>query len=293
VPGSPTSGNELGAALAIGDFAGDGIDDLAVGVPGNNGKSGAVLILTGQADASLTGTGSVLVSQNTTGITGTAETGDRFGSALGAGTISTDNHDDLVVGVPGENGSGAVAVLHGSPTGFDATTAESWTQNTTGIAGTAEAGDGFGTSIAVGQLDADTPADVAVGVPGDRAGTSQHTGGVHIFYGQDNGLSAAADLLLTQNSPGTQGTSEASDRFGESVAILNIHTTTLGDLLVGAPHETIGSRQRAGAMHYIQSSATGLTTNDQLWTTDTTEVKGTITQDGHLATSINTMPSPR
>ena len=57
--------------------------------------------------------------------------------------------NDLAVGAPGEGigaagGAGAVHVIYGTATGLTSTGSQQWTQNSAGIADTAEAGDGFG-----------------------------------------------------------------------------------------------------------------------------------------------------
>lgn len=290
VPGSPEAGDDLGVGLAIGDFAGNGVDDLAIGVSGENSRSGAVLVVPGLSGGSLTGTGSVLLSQNTSGVTGSAEAGDRFGVALSAGDVGTDGRADLVVGVPGENGSGAIVVLFGSATGVGAAGNEFWTQNTSGVTGTGENGDGFGTSVAVGQLDGGTPADVAVGVPRNRVGSTAQAGSVQVFYGQVGGLSAGSEELWSQDTPGVQGTSETADRFGASVGVVNVRASSIGDLLAGVPEETLNGVPRAGAFQYFQSFEFGVTDNDQFWSAGTAEVKGALEPDGLLGTSVTTHP---
>ncbi len=92
----------FGSALAVGDFNGDGIADLAVGVSGQtvSGKSGAgaVYILFG-SKTGLKITGQQLWTQDSANILGVAEAGDHFGSALAAGDFNGDHRIDLAIGV--------------------------------------------------------------------------------------------------------------------------------------------------------------------------------------------------
>jgi hypothetical protein len=75
----------FGTAVTLGDFNGDGFDDLAVGVPGEDGSAvddaGAINIIYGSA-AGLTATANQLFSQDTAGIVGVTDPFERFGFAL-------------------------------------------------------------------------------------------------------------------------------------------------------------------------------------------------------------------
>src|SRR4029450_12511583 len=108
------------------DFDGDGFADLAVGAPietvGSLSGAGAVNVLYGSA-AGLTGTGSDVFTQNTSGVINSAETQDQFGGALAAGDFNHDGFADLAVSVAGEDvggivDAGAVNVLYGSARGL-------------------------------------------------------------------------------------------------------------------------------------------------------------------------------
>jgi hypothetical protein len=80
----------FGSAVSAGDFNNNGTADLAVGVRGESigtvADAGAVNVLYGSAGG-LTGTGSQLFSQDTPGVAGTTEAGDRFGAALAGATF--------------------------------------------------------------------------------------------------------------------------------------------------------------------------------------------------------------
>jgi hypothetical protein len=134
--GAPNANEQLGFALAAGDFNGDGVDDLAVGIPGATCagyiNSGSVMVLPGRDDLDgLDAAGVSYWSQTQAGVADACEAGDRFGSALVAGNfdatlIGDPFTDDLAIGVPGEeiDGvvlAGAVNVLFGSSAGISAT----------------------------------------------------------------------------------------------------------------------------------------------------------------------------
>jgi hypothetical protein len=99
----PTGGPAVAQVTVPGpDFNNDGFGDLAVGVPGEDLGSatdaGAVSVLYGSAGG-LASNGQVL-TQDTAGVPGVSEDGDRFGTALVAGEFNGDAFGDLAVGAP-------------------------------------------------------------------------------------------------------------------------------------------------------------------------------------------------
>src|SRR5688572_18794022 len=89
--------------LASGDFNGDLLDDLAVGVPFENvggiDGAGAVNVLYGSPTGlQATGTGGPddqFWNQDSTGVIGAAEAFDSFGNSLASGDFNGDLRDDL------------------------------------------------------------------------------------------------------------------------------------------------------------------------------------------------------
>ena len=115
-----------GSGVARGDFNGDGIGDLAVGVPDENVNgaidAGAVNVIYGSSDG-LTATGNQFFTQDSPGMPGVTENFDRFGLTLASGEFNGDSYSDLAIGVPHEDigsslGEGLVQILHGSDTGL-------------------------------------------------------------------------------------------------------------------------------------------------------------------------------
>lgn len=110
-----------------------------------------------------------------------------------------DGYRDLVVGAPGAaNGTvdaaGAVVVLYGSATGVSASRRTVVTQATSGIPGTAEEWDQFGTAVASADLDRDGYADLLIGTPDESAGTMDGVGSLTVVWGGSAGLRGGASI---------------------------------------------------------------------------------------------------
>ena len=144
---NPENSDRFGSALDAGLFNDDDVMDLAVGAPGETvgGRpdAGAVSVFYGSAGG--------LPTTSQTLLQGNPELGDRFGTALVAGFFNADQ-GDLAVGAPGEDvgaatDAGAVNVQYGSSTGLPGPGGQLFTQNSPGVGGTAESGDGFGSAL--------------------------------------------------------------------------------------------------------------------------------------------------
>ncbi len=234
VGGAAETGDQFGRVLAVGDFDGNGEDDLAVGVPfedltdNTNADAGAVQIFfSGSGTQIVTTTGSLFISQaNLAGVG--VEAGDRMGWALAVGDFDSDGRDDLAIGVPGEDvgsivDAGLVTVLYGSSSGPSLTRIQNWTQDSSGILDVAEPGDQFGYALSAWNYGKTSHADLAIGAPFEdivsaSSGTLQlDAGAVNVIYGSSTGLTSTGNQFWHQDSPNINGVSQPGDRFGNSL----------------------------------------------------------------------------
>ncbi|WP_030862954.1 FG-GAP-like repeat-containing protein [Streptomyces sp. NRRL S-37] len=175
--GLTTSGAQklpAGVISDIGDVNGDNYGDIVIGnswdpgteTPGT-AKGGSVDVVYG---TSYGPDGIERVNQNSAGVPGSNETGDNFGYEVSLGDINGDGHDDLVIGAPGEDlgefeDAGMVTVLYGGDAGLLETGSQSLHQDTPGVPGGNETGDGFGGEVLLSDVTGDGKADLTVGLP--------------------------------------------------------------------------------------------------------------------------------
>ena len=243
--------DELGNALATGDFDGDGIDDLAIGVRGEDIGSGAgaavdaggVQLLRGAVRSGSAGlVADAFWSQDTGAVQGTAETNDRFGHALAAGDFDDDGYDELAIGAAYEDLStspgvtviqaGAVYVLRGSADGLSDDDNQLWHR---GLAGdTPEVEDFFGWALAAGDLDGDGIADLAIGSPEVPTDDGDGLGIVLVLQGSADGLTATDHTWLDGRGDPSYPTEWRQD-YGWALAIGELGSGTGLELVIGAP----------------------------------------------------------
>jgi hypothetical protein len=185
------------------------------------------------------------------------------------GDIDGDGYGDLVLGdpsdpqadVPGGHKGGQISVWYGGPDGPDPAQQPTVIhQDTAGVPGSGETDDIFGASVAVGDVNGDKYADVAVGTPGEDLGSVPDAGSVTILFGSADGLTGTGAKSYNQDTAGVPGSSEYMDFFGHTVRLVDFDKTGKADLVAGAAYEN-----GTGAITTLRGTATGPTTSGSLF----------------------------
>ncbi len=244
IAGGPEPGDLFGFSVAVGNFNGDDFDDLAIGVPGEDVDggvdTGAIHVLYGSGTG-LSGSGSQLWHQGSTGVPGVSGDDDDFGWSLAAGDFDRLGFlpplfDDLAIGIPGdaENPGGSVLVLYGSVAGLTTDGVQSLTA--TNLAPPTQPGvdHRLGARLVAGKLDDGSTTDLVITAEGGPGFPISFDGSVCIVYGtggqgigpQSSCFSGGDDEL-----PGADGAD-----FGAGLAIGKIDGPSAPpSLLIGSP----------------------------------------------------------
>ncbi|MDN3292578.1 S1 family peptidase [Streptomyces ficellus] len=96
--------------------------------------------------------------------------------------------------------------------------------------------------------------DIAVGDPQATVGGDAKAGLVRIIYGGGKGTAE-----INQDLDAVPGGSEASDYFGETLAVFDHNLDGCTDLVVGVPAEDLGTATDAGMVQVLYGAPAGLT----------------------------------
>lgn len=256
--GTGAAGDGLGAAVATGDFNGDGFKDAVMGAPGRSSGAGAVYLLNGALEGMQNIETSQAWSLGSDGIPEETAENDNFGLAVAAGDFNKDGNDDLAVGIPqrdvgGKADAGAVLVIYGTPVGLSAVNSRFITRASLGQQPGVQ--DVFGTALATGDFNHDGFADLAIGAPGETVSGHAGAGGVHVLWGSATGVAVTGAEWLHQDSGALADEADNGDAFGQSLAAGDFNGDKNSDLAVGVPREDVAGKTDAGAVQIIYGNA--------------------------------------
>lgn len=241
-----TRGEQLGISVAVGDFNGDRIGDIAVGIWHADGPAefvpdnGHVRIFTGSPNLPK----AIDTRFAPFTLVGSAPF-DNLGWKVAAGDLNGDGIDDLAVGALNADRSsastdadaGAAYLVFGSRplTGFRDVSKRQGPGPDVTLIGPA-GGRLFGSSLAVGDFNNDGVGDLAVGAPTSRAGEiSTLPGAAHLFFGPFRSLELrdAAGIMGRGPDVSILG-GDPGDAFAIALASGDFNSDGSDDLAAGA-----------------------------------------------------------
>lgn len=263
------AGGSAQAAASSGDFDGDGRDDLAVGVQGENVGgytiAGAVHVIYGGPSG--LSNRDAIITRETPGIAGAAGD-DGFGSTLAVGRCDDDRFDDLAVGAPFDDvpeagggeimNAGSIQVIYGGPSGLTGQGDQLLFHGQGGFAGAAEPFSGLAWSLASGDLVGTGHDDLAASTAYGTVDGADNAGYVQVLRGSPAGVSTDGERTFSQASRGIDEKPEAADSFGWTLATGDIGRSGRQDLAIGVRRESVGLVEGAGAVHVLFGSDRGV-----------------------------------
>lgn len=275
-----------GYSIAVGNFDGDGIDDMVLS---QLGFSERFRVMHGKSYAI---GGPYPFARFTSETVATMS----YRNVIAAGDFNGDDIDEVAVGDPfsdsNPEGGGTVYI-------YRRTAPDVWALQTTirqglsGFNGVDISGDRFGSALASGDFDGDGFDDLAIGIPRkDQSGSPIvfGAGAVQVVYGSASGLSGARDQVFTSANDGLGYTSHGSDEYGAALAAGDIDNDGDDDLAIGVPrHACPNVNQRAGGVAVLKgSTSVGLSTlGAQSFLPGQSGVQGDCASEGRFGDALS------
>lgn len=273
----------FGAGIASGDFDDDGVDDLVI-LESTNSR---MRVMRGQP-WTVGDTGFLIkffsVSVDTPGHNG----------IVAAGDFNGDGTDEVALGYPavglgGATEVGRVSILQRSANGIWSTQA-TIRIGTDGYAGGSPLqNDRLGYSLASGDFNDDGYDDLAMGAATRTVSAQSGAGSVLIAYGSANGLTPIGSQLWNRSSSDVGASIEASDRFGNTLAVGDFTDDGPDDLVIAATDARCPNGQRGGSVIILRGSTGGLTATDsRAYFPGVNGTPGTCADDNNFGRSLAT-----
>ena len=269
-----------GDPVATGDFNGDGVADVLIGVPSarpNGGFSGEVYVVFGKTS----GFGATFDLAGVNGTNGFRLDGvaaiDSTGSALAsAGDVNHDGYDDLIIGAPNAQSAagrtGASYVVYGKASGFAATMSLGSLDGTNGfkINGLSNTEYSGSSVSSAGDINGDGIDDFVIGAPGADVGGAFNTGRAYVVFGTASGFPANFVLATLNGTNGFSVSGITSFHIAETVSAGDINGDGFEDLILGSRSGGGPNTNYRGETQVIFGKAGGFAANVDISTLDGT-----------------------
>ena len=257
------SGDEMGISLAVGNFNGDGIDDLLLGATGADAaanakaSAGEAYVIFG----SLTLGGTFDLAANTPALTVLGSEAQDLLGRLASGDFNGDGVDDVLVSAAGADatansklGAGEAYVIFGSAS-LSGTIDLATAAPALSVLG-ADAGDTLGSGLASGDFNGDGIDDLLLGVPNANGATNVKTqaGEAYAIFGSST-LGGTRDTAVSPADFTAIG-ADQNDVLGGAVGSGDFRGDGADDLLLGAngAEATLGGKSDSGEFYAMFGS---------------------------------------